>query len=214
MRMSMQVDKIAAALVLVNKNAPAILKTKTVKVVKQGRDLYSFDYAPLEEILSEYRPLLATNGLSFVQSLGYALGEAGPIGVLSTTLLHTSGQWVSDEQAYSLEGTSQDIGARITYMRRYAIVCMVCTASEDDVDGDDSNEKTVTNKKPAKSAPIDWGKITELPKLVAAFNKLDKDGKTEHMVAFQARRSELLAIAEVGMETGRRLAGQIQESRS
>ena len=68
-------------------------------------------------------------------------GEAGLIR-LTTTLAHSSGEWLSSEWpvcAISETATPRRMGAALTYARRYALFTLVGIAGEDDLDAPDLN---------------------------------------------------------------------------
>ena len=69
--------------------------------------------------------------------------EAGLIR-LTTTLAHSSGEWLSSEWpvcAISETATPRRMGAALTYARRYALFTLVGIAGEDDLDAPDLNLK-------------------------------------------------------------------------
>ena len=116
-------------------------------------------YAPLHDILSYVRPLLAQHELT-VSQLVHSDGEA--IGV-TTMLMHTSGEYICDT-ATMAPGTekgksaAQVAGSVVTYLRRYALAAVLGIASEDDDDGNAGlHESKSTPKqeapKPAASKP-------------------------------------------------------------
>jgi len=68
-------------------------------------------------------------------------GEAGLIR-LTTTLAHSSGEWLSSEWpvcAIDETATPRRMGAALTYARRYALFTLVGIAGEDDLDAPDLN---------------------------------------------------------------------------
>lgn len=102
------------------------------KTVLAGK--FNYKYAPLDEILSLVRPILSKYELSIVQ---VPVMDGGMVGV-TTTLLHSSGQWIeTDPILLKLDkATAQGAGSAITYARRYAISSILGISSEDD---DDAN---------------------------------------------------------------------------
>jgi len=93
-------------------------------------------YAPLNDILSYVRPLLAQHELT-VSQLVHSDGEA--IGV-TTMLMHVSGEYIADTATMSPgaekgKSTAQVAGSVVTYLRRYALAAVLGIASEDDDDG-------------------------------------------------------------------------------
>ena len=100
-------------------------------------------YAPLGEILSTVRPILAKHGLAVVQDAKIE----GRTVVVTTTLFHESGQFLESEplvlpaeQAGKGVITAQTIGAAITYGRRYQLSAILGISSEDD---DDANSISI-----------------------------------------------------------------------
>ena len=94
--------------------------------------------------------------------------EAGLIR-LTTTLAHSSGEWLSSEwPVCSVADTvsPKRMGAALTYARRYALFTLVGIAGEDDLDAPDLNA-TVTNADGSKMARVN-SEASELPAMVAA----------------------------------------------
>jgi hypothetical protein len=63
---------------------------------------------------------------------------------LTTTLAHSSGEWLSSEWPVCPIGetaTPRRMGAALTYARRYALFTLVGIAGEDDLDAQDLNLK-------------------------------------------------------------------------
>ncbi|MBP2660324.1 MAG: superfamily protein [Firmicutes bacterium] len=94
-------------------------------------------YADLASVWEACRKQLAENGLSIVQ-LPDGL-EDGCL-ILDTTMLHTSGQWISSRIKMPLQKQDpQGYGSTLTYARRYALAAMVGVYQDDD----DANEGTI-----------------------------------------------------------------------
>lgn len=95
-------------------------------------------YADLATVLQTIRPKLAANGLSVCQTTA-VLPDGGV--VLTTTLLHKSGQWMAGD--YPLEPTQrtpQGMGGAMTYARRYCLAAIVGIAQDDD-DGNAASDR-------------------------------------------------------------------------
>lgn len=90
-------------------------------------------YADLASILEAVRPALAKHGLSHVQLAGAnAEGDA----VVSTYLLHSSGEFISGELSLPVtKADAQGFGSALTYARRYGLQAILGVAAEDDDDG-------------------------------------------------------------------------------
>lgn len=108
-------------------------------------------YAPLNDVLNLVRPVLAKNGLSVVQAPS---GDGENI-IVTTTLLHESGEWI-EFPSLTLradKATAQGAGSAITYARRYSLSAVLGISSEDDGDGNQSNtDKKQVEKPKNKSA--------------------------------------------------------------
>jgi hypothetical protein len=86
-------------------------------------------YADLAEVLNTVRPVLAANGLSVIQSPSFD----GGICHVTTTIAHSSGGYVSQEQCHaSPPNKTGRIGSATTYLRRYSLAAVCGVAQEDD----------------------------------------------------------------------------------
>ena len=105
-------------------------------------------YSPLNEVLNHVRPILAKNGLSVLQSPG---GDGTNI-IISTLLMHETGEWIESEPLVlkADKATAQGAGSAITYARRYALSAILGISSEDD---DDGNHATGNQDKPPSNKP-------------------------------------------------------------
>jgi hypothetical protein len=128
---------LAAALAKAQAAFPRVTRDKTVTVTTKTGGSYSFKYAPLDSILEATRGPLAENGLTVVQLIdGHDL---------VTSLLHSSGAYLSGRAALPQSADIQGLGSAVTYMRRYAIQAMLGIAAEDDDDGNRSVGNTVVS---------------------------------------------------------------------
>ena len=91
---------------------------------------YKSSYAPLDTVLNTVRPILSKNGLSIIQ----APSGDGELIIVSTTLLHSSGEWMEFPPLIlkADKATAQGAGSAITYGRRYALSAILGISSEDD----------------------------------------------------------------------------------
>jgi len=130
MERSEQINDLAAAL--------AKAQSAFVPVGKTGRNPHlKSNYVTIDGIIEMTRKPLSDAGLSYVQMLD-ADGESLP--VLTTMLMHLSGQWLSSGvivRAMGGKGTNelQELGRSITYMKRYALAAMLGVSSDEDTDG-------------------------------------------------------------------------------
>lgn len=86
-------------------------------------------YATLASIHDACVGPLSRNGLAVVQAPGVAQGSV----TLTTTLIHSSGQWMECMMSAAAKNMGpQAIGSTITYLRRYGLAAMVGVVSADD----------------------------------------------------------------------------------
>lgn len=87
-------------------------------------------YADLESVWDSCRLALSSNGLSVTQFTGIN-PEGGT--VLTTCLMHESGEWVEGYQKVTPKDDSpQALGSAITYTRRYGLAAMIGVYQTDD----------------------------------------------------------------------------------
>lgn len=108
-------------------------------------------YVTLDDLLRQVRPVLAKNGLSFIQVPG---GDGKSITV-KTILMHVSGQWIETEPFSMIAAKTdpQGAGSAVTYGRRYALSAVLGVAWDDD---DDGNKASGNDK--GKASGNDKGK--------------------------------------------------------
>lgn len=121
---SEQIDKITAALVEV--------QGKVGNVAKDASNPhFNSSYVTLAAIREACRQPLVDAGIAVVQ----APDSAHNVVSVTTTLLHTSGQYISSRcSAQVRDAGAQQVGSGITYLRRYALAAMVGIAPEEDDD--------------------------------------------------------------------------------
>jgi hypothetical protein len=98
----------------------------------------TFRYASLASGLDIVRKVLGKHEIATVQTTAIDR-EAGLIR-LTTTLAHSSGEWVSSDWPVcpvAETAAPHKMGAALTYARRYALFTMVGIAGEDDLDAPD-----------------------------------------------------------------------------
>jgi hypothetical protein len=116
----------------------------------------SFRYASLSSGLDIIRKALGSQQIAIAQTTD--IDRANGMVNLTTTLLHTSGEWISsDWPVCQLSETSapRRMGAALTYARRYALFTMVGIAGEDDLDAPD-----VINDQPSGDKAVDSDRVT------------------------------------------------------
>ena len=94
---------------------------------------YGYKYLTLPKLIDETRTVLAEHGLAIVQPMA----EVGGQPAVKTILIHTSGDMI--EGIYPITAVTmkqcndaQQMGAAITYARRYGLSAMLNIAQSDD----------------------------------------------------------------------------------
>ena len=97
----------------------------------------TFRYASLASGLDIVRRCLGQHEIATVQTT--AIDQATGQIRLTTMLAHASGEWISSEWPVCAVGetTPHQMGAALTYARRYALFTLVGIAGEDDLDAPD-----------------------------------------------------------------------------
>lgn len=119
----------------INELAAALAKAQSqMKSAHEGslNPHFKSRYADLDACWDAVREPLTSNGLSVTQWPS----AQGKMVSITTTLMHTSGQWISGTLTLMAgDETPQKIGACITYGRRYGLCCAVGITSDQDDDG-------------------------------------------------------------------------------
>ncbi|MGR4925924.1 ERF family protein [Bradyrhizobium sp. 187] len=118
---------------------PEKLLTATIVSLFPREENRTFRYASLASGLEIVRKCLTRYEIATVQATAID-ADTGLIR-LSTTLLHTSGEWIaSDWPVCPVADTAAPhrMGAALTYARRYALFTLVGIAGEDDLDAPDA----------------------------------------------------------------------------
>jgi len=86
-------------------------------------------YTTISSILEVVKDALSKNGLAVVQA-----PIPCDVGIcLRTTLIHSSGQWISSQLTMKVDiAAPQKVGSVITYARRYALAALLGVGQEDD----------------------------------------------------------------------------------
>src|ERR1041385_3541565 len=124
------IKELATALYKARSSFKPFGRDKTVLVKTKSGGSYSFSYAPLETILDAVVPSLLANGLTLLQEV--------LDGRVATTLIHSSGQWITSGGT-PIKVTAEDaqsFGSGMTYARRYDLTLFLGLSADDD---DDAN---------------------------------------------------------------------------
>ena len=136
----------------------------TIRAANPREHDQTFRYAALSSGLDIVRKALGGHEIATVQTTAID-NEAGLIR-LTTTLAHSSGEWLSSEWPVcpiSETAAPRRMGAALTYARRYALFTLVGIAGEDDLDAPDLNGKVdaAANIAPGASAKVDVAAETQ-----------------------------------------------------
>lgn len=149
----------------------------TVKMNKENKFLH-YKYATLGAVIDAYRPILAKYELGVVQ---LPVNEGEKLGV-STTLIHSSGEWIEDTVLISSDeqkglSIAQSAGVAITYLRRYSLASLLGLYADEDTDASESHEgkDVVLDKKPTPEKKVAVP-ATDIQKLRVAFGELFSAG--------------------------------------
>ena len=120
----------------------------------KNKSAHKCKYADLPQVLQILRPLFLQNGLSVSQFPGI---EDDKI-TIETMLMHKSGQYISSVLkmnalgANSAMNKAQEMGAVITYARRYALTAILGIAADEDTD---ANTNSANSNNKASSVQIE-----------------------------------------------------------
>lgn len=159
MTQSDKLDKLVEALVGFHAEVGTIRKDST-------NPFFGSKYASLSTILSQVLPVLTKHGLTIIQL---------PSGTgLTTTLAHTSGQYISQTMdLMPVKADPQAQGSAITYARRYAVSAVLSLNVDEDDDGNAATAQA-TVPAPKKAVPQAAPQGDDKP----WFNAIDKNGVT------------------------------------
>ena len=114
--------------------ATALIKVQSdLHNISKNAEGYGYNYLTLDKLISETRGVLAKQGLAILQPLAEVGGEPA----VKTVLMHESGEYIEGVQpiaAVTMKqcNNAQELGAAITYARRYGYAAMLSIAQVDD----------------------------------------------------------------------------------
>ncbi len=135
--------------------------TATIRAMNPRDHDQTFRYAALSSGLDIVRKALGGHEIATVQTTAIDK-EAGLI-CLTTTLAHSSGEWLSSEWPVcptAETAAPRRMGAALTYARRYALFTLVGIAGEDDLDAPDLVEGAKADAPKKDSAAADRNGVT------------------------------------------------------
>jgi hypothetical protein len=173
--------EIALALVNFHKAVGKIKKDATNPFLKSK-------YAELPAILEAINEPLNSSGLTVVH-----FPEVGNL--LTTRLLHISGEWM--QASFEMKGTEtpQAQGSAITYARRYVTSALLNLTIDEDDDGNAASGKTMPAKRPA-GTPTNKPLISksQWEKATARIEKGERDIIKKIQDAYELTQDQLNAL--------------------
>lgn len=109
--------------------------------VKAGS--YSFNYAPLDQLVEATRSALAANGLVVLTPVVRTATGCKALVIVA----HSDGARICSEFRFEPTGTMKDIGGQQTYARRYGYSAMLNLTADDDLD-DQAEVKPQSRQQP------------------------------------------------------------------
>ena len=209
---------IAAALADFNKaiRNPAADQTARVQPKDHSKPAYTCPYADLGGIMDHVRPALAEAGLWLTQQVTTDPAHPGDLGA-ETYLFHASGEWLRWEPVWIPAGdTAKEVGAAISYSRRYGVLAALGLAAREESDGPQARARRRGRKrllrKPGRRRPgpaaIGQARVSALIALA------NRKGKTAEELLIFAQALGLAkdkrlheATPTLGDRIGRRLEG-------
>lgn len=155
MKTSEQIDKIAPAFLLAQKAIKFAVKDAQNPHLKNR-------YADLPSVIDAVKQALNDSGIAIIQTAGDLI--EGKM-VLSTVLMHESGQWFRSDTTMPLtKQDAQGYGSAVTYARRYALSAMTGLYQDDD-DGERQNNAKEIEQQLERNSDVYKEAVEELLKL-------------------------------------------------
>jgi len=140
------VDLLFTAYVAAQAKIDNVLHDREVEVQMKDKQTgankgkYKYRYATLPGILNHIRDALTENGMFYTQRV--------EDGQMVTRLIHTSGQWMDTGHVPlpAIKGSPQEVGAIISFFKRYSLNEAMALAADDDNAGEDgtNDQRDVT----------------------------------------------------------------------
>jgi hypothetical protein len=204
MRQSEQVNEIAAALAVAQGKIKSALKGNVNPHFKSK-------YADLAAVKEACGDALSANGIAVVQAHGFE----GERFILTTRLIHKSGQWLESQYLIKpVKDDPQGYASATTYARRISLSSMVGVVADEDDDGNAASQRG-NYEPPAKPAPREDATLAKAKSFVddaiAAIGTLTDATSLNAWV--EANKTKLERLRDVYDEGSRQVSGAILETR-
>jgi len=111
-------------------------------------------YASLTSVVDSVREPLSKNGIALVQSIS----TVGDVTMIITSLIHCSGQWLSDGGFPLIldKQNMQGMGSAVSYAKRFGLSALMSQVADEDDDGEGSigRPKKEDDRKPVVKPPV------------------------------------------------------------
>ena len=144
MRTSTSISTIAKALAA----ASADLRNPAMDATNPG---FKSKFISLVGLIDSLRAPLHAHGIIVLQPVSSPV--AGRVRV-TTTLLHSSGEWMSSSADLASGATAQSFGTAVSYLRRYTLQAMLGVSGDADADDDGEAERLAALKPAVKRKAI------------------------------------------------------------
>ena len=177
---------------------------------------YNAKYADLNSVWNACRDSLSKNGLAVIQTMNQ--NDDGAF-VLTTTLGHSSGQWIKsylpikyDESATEIDkygkekkaNPLQKLGSCLTYLRRYALAAIVGVAPDEDDDGNSGGDVYKNQNRPQyNTSPAQAPVAKPKPLIITKFqveelnNIIADDNTYRHTMLVRLAKNGVSCIEEI-----------------
>ena len=160
------------------------------KIAKDANNpMFRNNYATVDQIITEIRPILAKNGLSVIQiPMNLNLNDGGEWVGVKTILLHESGQTLESDPFYlkaqaqkvdkntgETSITPQSLGSAITYARRYSLTSFLCLATGQDDDGNIASGHKQTQMQTQRQGSVSEAQMKRLYAMTRQADTNEKD---------------------------------------
>lgn len=183
-----------AALARAQAGYQPIPRSRTVKV-KSDKGEYTFDYAPLEEVLTATLPSLNANGLALMSVMGDPEGEDTET-ELHTLLTHESGAFLHTVERLPSVGKAQERGSQVTYRRRYQTGCLTGTSPEFDDDGNQADGNRVQGMTQKRREPPPPARHDNMQKVIEVGAKRAEQAAAKYQEVVEVVTREVKARPE------------------
>lgn len=153
-----------------------------LEAVGKGEKGYGYNYASLPSTIEVAKPILANHDLAVTQLVGAISGEGENRTVsLTTILIHKSGEYFKSFATMPLVemkgcNVAQEMGATVSYLRRYALQAILNMSSEDN-DASSNGFSKPSNKSSFKKETKSVAKKEEAPQ---KFRRKKKVAETDN----------------------------------